>query len=237
MGSKRWKKPIPTALSSFRRPRGSARPGSSILIVTEGENTEPVYFDALKRKLSLQTVEIEIVPAGKGDPRRLAEAALEEQKKRRKDAKDGRLSFAKASNFDELWIVFDTDVPVEHRRFDDGVQFATAKGVKSAASSPCFEYWLLLHLVYTTAPMQKFSDVEPRLSKELGRPYAKNSKDSAGLIPPLLEHLDVAMTRARQARQHHATAATPSPANPSTEVDRLIESIRAAASPANLRRQ
>ena len=79
MAGKRWKKHIPTDAGSFRRPRGSSRPGSSILIVTEGEVTEPVYFDALKRKLALQTVEIEIVPAGKGDPRRLAEAALKER--------------------------------------------------------------------------------------------------------------------------------------------------------------
>lgn len=233
MAGKRWKKHIPTDAGSFRRPRGSSRQGSSILIVTEGEVTEPVYFDALKRKLALQTVEIEIVPAGKGDPRRLAEAALKERKKRRKDAKDGKLGFAKTPDFDELWIVFDTDVPVEHGRFHDGVGFATAKGVKSADSSPCFEYWLLLHLTYTTAPMPKFADVKPRLRAELGGPYEKNCKDSTGLIPPLLAYLETAMTNAQRARQNHASAATPSPANPSTEVDRLINAIRDAASPAN----
>ncbi|MCX8495822.1 MAG: RloB family protein [Akkermansiaceae bacterium] len=233
MGSKKWKKHIASDIGSFRRPRGSTRPGNSILIVTEGEVTEPVYFEALKHKLALQTVEIEVVPAGKGDPRRLAEAALKEQKKRRKDAKDGTLGFSKATDFDELWIVFDTDVPVEHGRFHDGVGFATAKGVKSADSSPCFEYWLLLHLDYTTAPMTRFSDVKPRLVSALGREYAKDCKESAKLISPLLEFLDRAMTHARQVRAHHEDAGTPSPANPSTQIDRLIQSIRDAASPAN----
>lgn len=45
MAGKRWKKHIPTDAGSFRRPRGSSKPGSSILIVTEVEVTEPVYFD------------------------------------------------------------------------------------------------------------------------------------------------------------------------------------------------
>jgi hypothetical protein len=123
-------------------------------------------------------VEIEIVPAGKSDPRRLAEAALKERKKRRKDAKDRKLGFAKAPDFDD--------------------------------SSPCFEYWLLLHLTYTTAPMPKFADVKPRLRAELGGAYEKNCKDSAVLIPPLLAYLETAMTNAQRARQHHASAATPS---------------------------
>ncbi|MEI6674956.1 MAG: RloB family protein [Verrucomicrobiota bacterium] len=233
MAGKKWKKHIAADPRSFRRPRGSKRPGTSILIVTEGQVTEPVYFHALKQKLHLSTVEIEVVGAGKGDPRRLAESAIEGRKKRKKAARDGSLSFSKATDFDKLWIVFDTDVPVEHSRFHDGVAFAKSNGVETAHSTPCFEYWLLLHLDYTTAPMAKFVDVKPRLEKALERDYAKDCKESAKLIPPLLNNLDDAVSRAQQVREHHDTAGTPAPANPSTEMDRLIECIRTAASPAN----
>lgn len=235
MAGKKWKKRIDSDLRSFRRPRGSRPPAKAILIVTEGEVTEPVYFEALKRKLNLLTVEIEVVGAGKGDPRRLAEAALEERKQRRKEARQGRLGFSKAPDFDELWIVFDTDVPVAHGRYYDGMGFAAAKGVKAAESTPCFEFWLLLHREYTTAPMAKFADVKPRLEQAFGGPYVKNSKESVQLVAPLLGHIAEARERAEKVREHHQQAGTPSPANPSTEVDRLIDSIEEAASPGNMR--
>lgn len=133
----------------------------------------------------------------------------------------------------EMWIVFDTDVPVEHGKFHDGVAFAEASGVKTAESSPCFEYWLLLHLDYTTAPMERFANVKPRLVKALGCDYAKDCKESAKLIPPLVEKFKVAMSRAGQARKHHEGAGTAPPPNPSTNVDLLVEAIQDAVSPAN----
>lgn len=233
MASKKWKKYIASDARSFRRLRGSRPPAKAILVVTEGVVTEPVYFEGLRQKLAVQTVEIEVVGAGKGDPRRLAEAALEERKKRKKANREGTLALSKAADFDELWIVFDTDVPVEHGRFHDGVAFASANGVKIADSSPCFEYWLLLHRVYTTAQMARFADVKPRLEKALEADYAKNSKQSAQQIPPLLEELDAAVERAERVRKHHEEAGTAPPPNPSTNVDLLILSIREAVSPAN----
>ena len=232
MASK-WKKHLASDLHSFRRARGSQRPAKAILILTEGEVTEPVYFQALKAKLALATVEIEVLPQGKGDPRRLAEAALEERAKRRKAARDGRLSYAEAADFDEMWIVFDSDVPLEHGRFHSGVSFAESQGVKCAHTTPCFEFWLLLHLAYTTAPMERFVDVEPRLSGALLTKYDKKSKDSAKLIPPLVDKLKTAMESAGRVRKAHESAGTGFPANPSTEVDQLVISIQAAASPAN----
>lgn len=233
MANRKWQKKIDSDPRSFRRPRGSKPPAKAILIVTEGEVTEPVYLNALKRKLNLQTVEIEIVGSGKGDPRRLAEAALQERKERRNKAKRGTLALSKAPDFDELWIVFDTDVPVEHGRYHDGVGFAVANGVKIAESTPCFEFWLLLHLEQTTAPMAQFADVKPRLEKALGCSYAKNSEETAQRIPPLITRLAIARERARQVRTHHQNAGTPPPPNPSTNVDQLIDAIEEAASPAN----
>jgi len=229
----KWKKHLASDLNSFRRAPGSKPPAKAILILTEGEVTEPVYFQALKAKLALATVEIEVQPQGKGDPARLAEAALEERLKRRKSARDGRLSYAQAADFDELWIVFDSDVPLEHGRFNSGLEFATSKGVKCAHTTPCFEYWLLLHLEYTTAPMATFDEVKPRLSKAMEIKYDKSSKDSAKHIPPLVEKLKTAMDSAGRVRKSHKSAGTAFPANPSTEVDLLISAIQSAASPAN----
>jgi len=223
MAGKKWRKVIPSDPRSFRRKKGSRPPAKAILIVTEGEVTEPTYFEVLRRKLSLPTMEIAILPKGCGDPRRLAEHAVEAAGRRRADAKSERLSFSKAAKFDELWIVFDTDIPVQHGRFADGMAFAESRGVKAAHSSPCFEYWLLLHKAYTTAPMPKCADVIPRLSEALGTKYEKDAEVSRALIPPLLDGIALARESAEKVRSHHAAAGTVEPANPSTEVDRLID--------------
>lgn len=234
MANKRkWKKHIASDIKSFRRPRGSKPPAKAILILTEGGVTEPVYFETVKAKLALATVEIEIIGSGMGDPRKLAEEALKLRKRRKRAAKQNELGFNQAPDFDELWIVFDTDVPVEHGRYHDGVCFAHSNSVQTAESTPCFEYWLLIHFCYTTAPMPKCADVIPKLEKQLGASYSKNAKESAQLIPPMVEKLETACEHALRVRKHHEEAGTDEPPNPSTRVDLLIDALNGAASPAN----
>lgn len=225
MAGKKWRKEVSSDPRSFRRPRGSRPPATAILIVTEGEVTEPTYFEALRRRLSLPTVEVAILPRGCGDPVRLVEYALDEAEKRRQAFKSGKLSHAKAAKFDKLWIVFDTDIPVEHGRLANGLALAVANGVQVAHSTPCFEYWLLLHRDYTTAPMPKCADVIPRLSEAIGQKYAKDAEESKKLIPPLLDGLVLARANAEKVRRHHASSGTVEPGNPSTEVDRLIDAL------------
>lgn len=231
-GKKRWRKHVASDVKSFRRVRGSKPPAKGILIVTEGEVTEPIYFHALQAKLALATVEIEIVGEGIGDPRRLAEAAIEHRKARRRAAKKNKVGFMKAPDFDEVWIVFDTDV-IKPGKFADGVAFAEANGVKLAHSTPCFEFWLLLHLLYTTAPMPKCVDVIPRIEAETGESYAKTPETTRELVKALIGCYKKAHQHAGRIREHHTAAGTPPPANPSTEVDRLIESLDESVAPAN----
>lgn len=229
----KWKKRIPSDAASFRRPKGSTRPGNAILIVTEGLVTEPAYFKTLKRRLALQTLEIEVQPGGMGDPQKLVEYAVSLREARRREAKNGTLSLSQAMAFDEVWIVFDTDVPVAHGRLQPGLAKAASNKIQLAHSTPCFEFWLLLHQAYTTAPMPKCADAVARLESTLTGRYSKASQDAASAIPPLLEGLETALANAAKIRLHHSSAATPPPANPSTEVDQLIASIRSAASPAH----
>ena len=232
-GKKKWHKRIPASPSSFLRQRGDKPPAKGILIATEGVVTEAVYFAEVRNRLALPTVELLVEGKGIGDPRRLAEAALTEQKKRRKAARDGALGYAQVADFDELWIVFDTDIPNVHGKLHDGIQFAEAKNIRCAHSTPCFEYWLLLHRDRTTALMPKCEDVVPRLAKALGAPYSKSVEASQHLIPPLVDHLKTAEANAIWVRKYHEDGGTDFPCNPSTEVDRLIAAIRDAASPAN----
>jgi hypothetical protein len=142
------------------------------------------------------------------------------------------LKINQLKDFDEIWIVFDTDVlPAD--RLHNGVAYAASKGVKVASSEPCFEYWLLLHSYshFTTTALPKCRDVVPLLERAFKwTKYAKNESEAKELIPPIvtMETLRVATTAAQKVRQHHIASNTPFPANPSTEVDKLIRAINDA---------
>lgn len=236
MASNKYRKVISAKPTSFQRSRGLKPPAKGILIATEGQVTEPVYFEEIKKRLALPTVELHVAGAGIGDPATLAEEALRQQKIRRKLAKDGELGYSQVSDFDEIWIVFDTDIPEQHGKLHYGLQFASSKKIRCAHSTPCFEYWLLLHLERTTSPMSKCADVIPRLSAALGEKYLKNGQESKRLVPPLVEQLSKAEDNAAWVRKYHEGGGTAFPCNPSTDVGRLIEAIRGALPPAQQRR-
>jgi hypothetical protein len=225
MPSKKWQKLMEKSPASFRRGRPTREPAASILVVTEGQVSEPAYFNEMRRRLKLGTVELEVEPGEMGDPRRLAERACEINAERRSGTKKRKMGFFQPRVFDELWIVFDTDAPAVQGRLHSGLSFAQANGVRCAHSTPCFEFWLLRHHVFTTAPMRVCSDVIPRLSEAIGARYTKNAGESAQIIPPILGRLELALENAGRIRNHHAAGGSPFPANPSTEVDCLIHSI------------
>ena len=101
-------------------------PKRRLLVVCEGENTEPQYIRGLERFLRDATLSIEIPP-----------------KEFNSDAvKDARRSGDDNLRFDEVWCVFDRD---DHERFDAACQMARDNLFGLAVSNPCFELWLLLH--------------------------------------------------------------------------------------------
>ncbi|MCG8321736.1 MAG: RloB family protein [Cytophagales bacterium] len=96
----------------------------TILIVCEGENTEPSYFRQFK--LSSATVK----PIGEGyNTTSLVRRAnqLSEEKK-----------------YDQVWCVFDKDDfdPVD---FNNAITTAETSGFNVAYSNQAFEYWIILH--------------------------------------------------------------------------------------------
>jgi len=236
MGSNKYRKVIPTKPSSFQRERGIKPPAKGILIATEGQVTEPVYFEEIKKRLALPTVELHIAGAGIGDPATLVDEALRQQKIRRKAARNGALGYAQVADFDEIWIVFDTDIPLQQGKLHPGLKYAKSREVHCAHSTPCFEYWLLLHLERTTAPMATYDDVKPRLSEALSREfekkvrYEKDSETSKDIVRPLAEKHATAEAHSAWVRKYHEDGGTDFPYNPSTDVDRLIAAIREARS-------
>ncbi len=108
----------------LERPEAVREEKQKILIVCEGENTEPSYFE--KFKLSTAT----ITSVGEG----YNTIALVERAEK----------LSKKDNYDQVWCVFDKD-DFPNENFNSAIYKAEALGFKVAYSNQAFEYWLILH--------------------------------------------------------------------------------------------
>ncbi|MFV5692796.1 RloB family protein [Flavobacterium sp. LT1R49] len=102
----------------------------TILIVCEGENTEPSYF----RQFKLTSATIK--PIGEGyNTISLVKRAVK---------------LSKEKSYDQVWCVFDADPkpdnPQQAKNFIDAINLAKKKNFGIAYSNQAFEYWLILHL-------------------------------------------------------------------------------------------
>ena len=181
-----------------------------ILIVTEGEVTEPEYLNGFVRAIKNSRVHIE-VRGGVGVPKTIVEFAKErkrEAEKRARREKDDNLLY------DEVWCVFDFD---EHPNIPDAKQMARDNCIELAMSNPCFELWLWLH--FADQPGMQHRDNMQRMMKQHIRNYDKHvnySDYAAGY--------DEAVKRASRL-DTYAKLDNDEGRNPTTGVYRLTESI------------
>ena len=109
---------------SLVRPIAELKEKPFILIVCEGKNTEPSYFNQFR----ITTAKVKSVGKGYNTISLVKEAlALDQQ-----------------GNYDQVWCVFDKD-DFKDSDFNSAIQIAIANDFGVAYSNQCFEYWLLLH--------------------------------------------------------------------------------------------
>ncbi len=229
-----WLAPKAASLERKRRETAAsalARRGDAFLIVTEGTVTEPVYFELLIRELQLSVVRIKVQPGDHSDPRHVIRTAVREAKEQVRKFKKGVLGINEPAKYDHVWAVVDTDVAVRMGLWNDVQQLATAGKVRLAHSTPCFEFWLLLHLVgFTTrADLVNGDAAKSAVKAALGRDYSTNEETAKKVIPAFIAKWHEAAGHAAKVRRHHHDAATPQPANPSTEVDLLVRAMNDSA--------
>lgn len=143
-----------------------------IVIATEGQKTEPSYFDGLKsiiNNLKSRKIKIKILSAGT-DNLSAPEHVLNRLNKFKNDHQIGR--------GDELWLVIDVD----HwglEKIKEVTDKATKKGYRLAISNPCFEVWLLCHKqpLPETTPPYGCDEIEQLLKDALGGSYNKSRLD------------------------------------------------------------
>jgi hypothetical protein len=186
-------------------------PKRRLLVVCEGENTEPQYIRGLERFLRDASLSIEIPPEH-GDPKKLVEVAKEFNS----DAvKDARRSGDDNLRFDEVWCVFDRD---DHERFDAACQMARDNLFSLAVSNPNFELWLLLHFQDNPGPQHR-DRIKEMLAKKLPG-YDKTIDFSK-----YLEGLHVAAVRAKRIYDMALQDGELLFLNPSTSVYLLLGSM------------
>jgi hypothetical protein len=210
--------------------RRSASAGDTFLVVTEGTVTEPTYFTLLRTELQLKAVTVKIQPSLSSDPRHVVNAAADEVKQLAKRARKHLLANDEVSKYDHVWAVIDTDVAVRNGIWNEVVQLAKAKKVKLAHSTPCIEFWLLLHLGYTTrADLVDGTTSKKAVEVELGHTYSTHKATAEEAMKLFLDKWPDAVRNAEKVRAHHIGAGTPEPANPSTEIDILVRALNDAA--------
>ncbi|GAB2622451.1 hypothetical protein GCM10027035_17790 [Emticicia sediminis] len=187
-----------------------------ILIVCEGENTEPSYFNQFR--LSSATVK----PVGEGyNTLSLVQRAIQ---------------LANEKRYDQVWCVFDRD-DFPEGDFNDAIQLAEAQNFNVAYSNQSFEYWLILHFDDHQGGGMHRKDYNNKIN-ELLKPYnvtydGNNSKKVSADFFELLDGIDtktntkriqLAISRAsRTFKQFDHT--NPAREESSTTVFRLAEEL------------
>ncbi len=181
-------------------------------MVCEGKKTEPTYFKSLIRRLRLSTANVEVEGSG-SDPSQLVEKA---KSLRNKEQRRGE-------RYDAVYCVFDKD---EHAHFAEASDAAKSANLKLARSWPCFEFWLLLHFLYSRKPYVRSGDRSPAQNcvRDLRKHMPNYAKGDAGVFEELEDRLETGNSNARLAL---ADAEATGERNPSTEVHCLIAYLQA----------
>ena len=199
----------------FRR-RLAFRPvRESFLILCEGQNTEPYYFNAFR----LTTATVRALPVTAGDAMAVVRAAI---KRRQTEIDNGK-------NYEYYWVVFDKDNTPD-TTFNAAIALAENNGFQVAYSNQAFELWFLLHFQFVSGRMHRHQ-YATRLTSLLGFPYSKRSEVARLLFRVLSDRQMTAIENAQRLCDQYIDPANPSLRNPaaeesSTTVHRLVSQLR-----------
>lgn len=147
------------AVRDLRRRAAVRQPYERLLIVCEGEKTEPQYLREIQQSYRLATAHVQVLHSQIGtEPLQVLDYALTVFKE------GDRAHGIHPGEFDRIVVVFDRD---QHQTYHAALAKAAAKSgrlrndnrvavpVDVVASVPCFELWLLLHFEDVHAPLHR----------------------------------------------------------------------------------
>ncbi len=185
------------------------------LIVTEGTQTEPEYFKAIKELINQNYHErIQLKICGRGEN---TVTLFESAKKIAENDPNG---------YKHVWVVYDKDdFPAEH--FNSTVDLCKTHTSRDRTyhaiwSNQCFELWFLLHFDYLQSDICR-KEYYPKLNqrlKKLGKgDYEKNRSDMFSILRP---YVNTAISNAKKLYEEMKTY-TPTDASPCTTAFQLLE--------------
>ncbi len=193
------------SLKDYRRHQGHKSPQKVIVIVCEGEETEPNYFRALRQKFRLPNLSIQVIP-GKGAPITVVNCAIDEKKKLDEPT-------------DEIWCVIDTENPINNPSLTAAIEKAGKNKINLAISNPSFEYWYFIHFENSSRPFANGQEMKKALKVHIP------DYDESMVVFPLLDDLtQTAIDCALRLRERSLEGWDIFP-NPSTGVDKLVKEI------------
>ncbi len=200
---------------ALRRRSPSREPKHRILIVCEGEKTEPFYFRELQHDFRNRLVHIEISNEH-GVPLTVVQKAIEERDNAAREAKAAR---DENLSFDETWCVFDVD---EHPNLDQALELARKSNLQVALSNPCFELWGLLHF------QDQLHSIHRHDAQRALAGFLRTNETKRLPLAKMQATYTTAVARAKEL--HRLAQASRAPwRNPTTNVFELTERIRQGA--------
>lgn len=191
------------------RQLGRREPYDRVLIVCEGEKTEPRYFDDLRVDLRLPSANI--VVTGKSNPDPLSVVTF------------GLNRFHEDGDYDRVIFVVDRDTHPKpnydqarkevSRAKDDGIQASLI------VSHPCFEYWILLHFENTARKYDHPSSPCKQVVSDVCKHLSRYEKGMSRLYDKTKPNLDDAIKRSKRRWQNARSTRSK---NPSTTVHELV---------------
>lgn len=199
--------------AAHKRKRQTRDPYEVVLIVCEGEKTEPYYFEALRDELRLSSANILICGKECGSaPISVVDFALKEFR-------------AHQDDYNRVFCIFDQD---KHDSYDAAIDKIRATRLPNRAtihaitSIPCFEFWILLHFTYTTRSFcaaGRDSNCALVIT-QLKRHIPDYEKGNQNIVELVSDKTEDAIRNAKQLDTFHKTSGTD---NPSTKVHELVE--------------
>ena len=201
----------------------------SILIICEGEKTEPYYFESFP----ISNINVKTIGTGRNTESLVDEAIRK------------WIEFSQENEFyEKLWCVFDRDSFIqssydgafkkatdEEKRLNRRYRKKVGREIKIsiAYTNEAFELWYLLHNDYIDSPLSR-SQYEKMLSQRMGKKYKKNDPAIYQFFEELSKSTNMhkgqnfAIRNAQRLRDTNTNGLRRN-INPSTKVDLLVSEL------------
>ncbi|WP_295881688.1 RloB family protein [uncultured Thiohalocapsa sp.] len=208
--------------AALRRKKARRDPLEVVLIVCEDEKAAPSYLIDLRDDLGLNPNNVVITGNCGSSPDSVAQEAIRR--------------FEQEPDFDRVYCVFDRD---QHNDYQKALNRIREKKLRkrnghqalfrAVTSIPCFEYWLLLHYSFHTAPFHPTQSRSPcaaviaKLKKGPLHDYEKGLRGVYERTKPKLQQASENAEKAVKAAQAVGTD------NPTTDLHELVKDLIALA--------